>query len=103
VTGGVTGAGDSARAWLGRRCRTWLAATALLVGTLGFAAARADVAAAAGNPVGVHSMLQLNSPYSFMQAMFAQAAGMHASAIRLDVAPALVFTDPSQPPDFSTR
>jgi hypothetical protein len=46
-------------------------------------------------------MLQLNSPYSFMQAMFAQAAGMGASAIRLDVAPALVFTGQSQPPDFS--
>ena len=46
-------------------------------------------------------MIQLNSPYSFMQVMFAEAAGMHASAIRLDVAPALVFTDPSQPPDFS--
>lgn len=33
-------------------------------------------------------MLQLNSPQPFMQAMFAEAARMHASAIRLDVAPA---------------
>jgi hypothetical protein len=57
--------------------------------------------AAAKSPIGAHSMLQLNSPYSFMQSMFAQAAAMHASAIRLDVAPALVFTDPSKPPDFS--
>lgn len=46
-------------------------------------------------------MLQLNSPYSFMQTMFAQAAGLHASAIRLDVAPALVFPSPTDPPDFS--
>ncbi|HEY1510436.1 MAG TPA: choice-of-anchor D domain-containing protein [Solirubrobacteraceae bacterium] len=57
--------------------------------------------AAAENPIGAHSMLQLDSPYSFMQSMFAQAAAMHASAIRLDVAPALVFSDPSQPPDFA--
>jgi hypothetical protein len=46
-------------------------------------------------------MLQLNSPYGFMQDMFAEATGMHASAIRLDVAPALVFAMPSWPPDFS--
>lgn len=46
-------------------------------------------------------MLQLNSPYPLMAAMFSEAAAMHASAIRLDVAPALVFGgDPSQPPDF---
>ncbi|MGZ4169051.1 MAG: hypothetical protein ACXVFO_19810, partial [Solirubrobacteraceae bacterium] len=32
----------------------------------------------AQNPVGVHSMLQLDDPPSFMQAMFAQAAAMHA-------------------------
>ena len=46
-------------------------------------------------------MLQLNSPYPFMQSMFEEAAAMHASAIRLDVAPALVFHDPLQPPDFT--
>jgi hypothetical protein len=46
-------------------------------------------------------MLQLNDPPSFMEAMFAQAAAMHASAIRLDVAPALVFTSQSRPPWFS--
>jgi Cellulase (glycosyl hydrolase family 5) len=51
--------------------------------------------------IGAHSMVQLDSPYSFMQAMFAEAAGMHATAIRLDVAPSLVFSDPSDPPDFS--
>lgn len=46
-------------------------------------------------------MLQLDSPSPLMATMFSQAAAMHASAIRLDVAPALVFGgDPSQPPDF---
>ncbi|MFZ0043468.1 MAG: hypothetical protein WAK93_19320 [Solirubrobacteraceae bacterium] len=53
------------------------------------------------DPIGVHSMLQLNDPPSFMAAMFAEAAKMDASAIRLDVAPALAFPGPSQPPDFS--
>jgi hypothetical protein len=74
-----------------------VATLALLVSPLAFS----GIADAAGSPIGAHSMLQLDSPYSFMQAMFAQAAGMHASAIRLDVAPALVFTGQSQPPDFS--
>lgn len=60
-----------------------------------------SVARAAESPIGAHSMLQLNSPYPFMRAMFAEAAAMHASTIRLDVAPALVFHDPLQPPDFT--
>jgi hypothetical protein len=64
-------------------------------------AGTARPAAAAENPIGAHSMLQLDDPPSFMDAMFAQAAAMHASAIRLDVAPALVFGGRSQPPDFS--
>ena len=58
-------------------------------------------AGAALNPIGGHSMLQLNDPPSFMKAMFAQAAAMHLSAIRLDVAPALIYTDSSKAPDFS--
>ncbi|MGO9959389.1 MAG: glycosyl hydrolase, partial [Solirubrobacteraceae bacterium] len=53
------------------------------------------------SPIGVHSMLQLDDPHGFMLAMFAQAAALHASAIRLDVAPALIFTAPGAPPDFS--
>jgi hypothetical protein len=70
------------------------------------AIALAGLAAGAGvalaqNPVGVHSMLQLDDPPSFMEAMFEQAAVMHASAIRLDVAPALMFSSQSQAPDFS--
>ena len=73
-----------------------LAATATLTATVGVASASAQ------NPVGAHSMLQLDDPPSFMEAMFSEAAAMHASAIRLDVAPALIFgADPSQPPDFA--
>ena len=45
-------------------------------------------------------MLQLNDPPSFMRTMFQRARAMGASAIRLDVAPALVFGDPSGTPDF---
>jgi hypothetical protein len=48
-------------------------------------------------------MLQLNPPLPFMQRMFAEAAAMHASAIRLDVQPSMVFTNPGQPPDFTGR
>ena len=69
--------------------------------SVGLAGAGARPAHAAVDPIGAHSMLQLDDPPSFMQAMFAQAAAMHAAAIRLDVAPALIFTSPSQPPDFS--
>jgi hypothetical protein len=65
------------------------------------AAPVAHSAVAAVDPIGAHSMLQLNDPPSFMEAMFAQAAAMHASAIRLDVAPALAFSSQSAPPDFS--
>ena len=46
-------------------------------------------------------MLQLDDPPSFMEAMFAQAAAMHVSALRLDVAPALIFASQSRPPDFT--
>jgi Cellulase (glycosyl hydrolase family 5) len=74
-------------------------ALGLIVGLL--AAAWRPGAAAAQSPIGAHSMLQLNDPPAFMRAMFAEAAAMDASAIRLDVAPALVFGDPSGMPDFS--
>jgi polysaccharide biosynthesis protein PslG len=85
-----------------RRLGAVLAVTATLGVTASVGVAALPAAAAAQAPVGVHSMLQLNDPPSFMQAMFAQAAAMHASAIRLDVAPALIFDGgPSAPPDFS--
>jgi hypothetical protein len=82
-----------------RRVRL-LAALASLIGTFALGAAVGSVALAQSF-IGAHSMLQLNSPYGFMQEMFAEAAGMHVSAIRLDVAPSLVFTDPDGGPDFS--
>ena len=69
--------------------------------SLALLGASAGAARAAESPIGAHSMLQLNSPYPFMQKMFAEAAAMHASAVRLDVAPALVYHDPLQPPDFT--
>ncbi len=74
-----------------------LSVLALLTAGVARPADAAPVAhsAVAVDPVGAHSMLQLNDPPSFMEAMFAQAAAMHASAIRLDVAPALVFSSPS--------
>ncbi len=62
----------------------------------GPSAARADA-----SPIGAHSMLQLNAPLPFKERMFAEAAAMHASAIRLDVQPSMVFTDPLGPPDFT--
>jgi hypothetical protein len=58
-------------------------------------------AAAATSPIGAHSMLQLGDPPSFMAAMFREAAAMHASTLRMDVAPSIVFGDSSGPPDFS--
>jgi hypothetical protein len=70
--------------------------TGLASGAFGAGVAQADQ-----SPIGVHSMLQLNEPYSFMQAMFANAAELHASSIRLDVAPAIIFGSPSQAPNFS--
>jgi len=78
----------------------WFAAAALLacVGAMGM---RVPAAAADESPIGAHAMLQLNDPPSFDQAMFQEAAAMHASALRMDIAPAIVFSSESQPPDFS--
>jgi hypothetical protein len=99
----VSAARDRFRAslWLRRRRAGLVAAVALLVCHLAFVELQPGIADAAESPIGAHSMLQLNSPYSFMQLMFADAAAMNASAIRLDVAPAIVFGARSQPPDFS--
>ena len=72
-----------------------------IVAAVALGGLRSARAAAAGVPIGAHSMLQLNSPYPFMEDMFVQAAALHAAAIRLDVAPALMFTVPGGPPDFS--
>src|SRR5579859_4518231 len=48
------------------------------------AAAPAAASAPTGGPYALHSMLQLNSPYPFKQAMFAAAAAAGASEIRVD-------------------
>jgi hypothetical protein len=46
-------------------------------------------------------MIQLDDPPSFMATLFSEASAMGASAIRLDVPPAIVFGGPSSKPDFS--
>ena len=48
------------------------------------AGARAPASARPGGPYAIHSMLQLNSPFAFKQAMFAAAANAGASEIRVD-------------------
>lgn len=78
-----------------------LALLGLLTCGLVLAGVHAAAARATESPLGAHSMLQLNDPPSFMKTMFARAAAMHASAIRLDVQPSIVFSDPLEPPDFS--
>jgi ASPM-SPD-2-Hydin domain-containing protein len=80
------------------RARRWLTGA---LASLAWLVALAGAATAAVSPIGAHSMLQLDDPPSFMQAMFAEAAAMGASTIRLDVAPALVFPDSPSDPDFS--
>jgi hypothetical protein len=82
-----------------RRVRRWC--VVLVAAVTGVCVGFTATAAADPNPIGMHSMLQLNDPLPLMQAMFAEAAGVGASAIRLDVAPALIFTSPTQPPDFT--
>ena len=89
------------RGWGTAVCRGALARVVAISSCLALLGASAGSARAAESPIGAHSMLQLSSPYPFMQSMFEEAAAMHASAIRLDVAPALVFHDPLQPPDFT--
>jgi hypothetical protein len=53
------------------------------------------------NPIGVHSMLYLNHPFSAKKVMFKEAAAVGASTIRLDISLSGVFPDPSGPPDWS--
>jgi hypothetical protein len=57
-------------------------AIAAIVLLLGLNAAQAR--AATDGPYAIHSMLQLNSPYGFKQAMFAEAAKAGGSEIRVD-------------------
>jgi hypothetical protein len=53
----------------------WIAAAALLA-CVGAMSTRAAVALADESPIGAHSMLQLNDPPSFDQALFQEAAAM---------------------------
>ncbi len=105
MNGGVTGTALLDRAF--RRIRSasavWrgMIALSLALAALGAGPCPSRAIAAAESPVGAHSMLQLSDPPWFMQIMFEEAVAMRASAIRLDVAPALVFSSPSRPPDFS--
>ena len=50
----------------------------------------------AASPIGAHSMLYLNTPFSAMRAMFAQARAMGASEIRVDIELSAVFPGPSE-------
>jgi hypothetical protein len=73
---------------------------ASLVCGLASTGAYAASAQADSNPIGAHSMLQVNSSYALMQAMFSEAASLHAGAIRVDVAPALIFPDRPTDPNY---
>jgi hypothetical protein len=53
------------------------------------------------SPIGVHSMLYVNDPFSAKEAMFRAAAQLGASTIRLDIALSGVFPTPTGPPDWS--
>lgn len=79
----------------------------LLVGLVILGLATPAVAAPAGGrgqlgerfgsqPIGAHSMLYLNTPFSAMRAMFAQASDMGASDIRLNIEVSSVFPGPAQ-------
>lgn len=87
------------------RRRGWVAVLIvpliLAGGMLAAASARSDVQAPGENPIGVHSMLQLSYPPSFMETMFAEAVAVHATTLRLDVSPSEVFTAPLSEPDYT--
>jgi hypothetical protein len=75
-----------------------LLATGLIVLVFSGPAARARPGAMTSKaPIGAHSMLYLNTPFSAMRAMFEQAAAMGASWIRLDIELTGVFPG-AQPP-----
>ncbi|MDP9028449.1 MAG: hypothetical protein M3N46_13035 [Actinomycetota bacterium] len=54
-------------------------------------------AGVSARPIGVHSMLHLNTPFAAKRAMFQQAAAMGASEIRLDIELSSVFPSPAPP------
>ena len=81
--------------------RVVLAALTVWAATLGWAGVTR--AATGASPIGAHSMIQLDDPPSFMATLFSEASAMGASAIRLDVPPAIVFGGPSSDPGASER
>lgn len=52
-------------------------------------------------PYGVHSMLYVDAPPSFKEAMFREAASLGASSIRVDVFVPAIVTTPDGPPDWT--
>lgn len=76
------------------------AGAAGVVIALGCAGPSVAIAQAGSAPIGAHSMLEVNSSYSLMQEMFSEAAGMHAGAIRVDVAPVLIFPNGPNDPNY---
>jgi hypothetical protein len=89
------------RGTLARRRVSRCVLTCLLPVLCCSAASRAAGDTQADNPIGVHSMLYLDHPFSAKQAMFAEAAATGASEIRLDIALAGVFPAADGPPDWS--
>lgn len=66
-------------------------------------ASAAAVMAPAGPaaPIGVHSMLYLDTPFGAMAALFKQAASVGGSEIRLDIELSGVFVNPGSEPDWN--
>ncbi len=52
-------------------------------------------------PIGVHSMLYLDTPFGAMAALFKQAAAIGGSEIRLDIELSGVFVNPTSAPDWN--
>ena len=86
--------GVSAR---GRRCVRVSLLAFVVVGVLSTPAAQA----AERSPIGVHSMLYLTHPFGAKRAMFAEAAAVGASTIRVDVELPAIFPAPPAAPDWS--
>ena len=74
----------------------WLAGFALIA----VPGSKAD-RAISDDPVGVHSMLYLDTPFGAKEAMFREAESIGASTIRLDISLSGVFQDPDGTPDWT--
>jgi hypothetical protein len=83
-----------------RRARYCVSLLAVLICS-GSARAATTAAITETPPIGVHSMLYLDTPYGGKLAMFGEAALLGASTIRLDIALSSVFASPDGPPDWT--